>query len=154
MRTVRVARTCAASVPEAEAHWYDTGRWGDWVDGLERVLAVEGDWPAAGSSVRWQSGPAGRGSVTERVLAHEPRRGQTVAVGDDSIRGEQTIAFAAQAAGAGVGVELSLAYEIRRRSPVTALVDMLFIRRAMTASLEQTLQRFGASLESAYPPPP
>ncbi len=152
MRTVRVVRTFTASVPEAESHWYDTDRWAEWVDGLDQVLSVEGDWPRAGATVSWRSGPAGRGHVTEHVVDHEPRRRQTLAVSDDSIHGEQTIAFAPEPPG--VRVELSLAYEIRRRSPVTPLIDLLFIRRAMTASLEQTLVRFGASLEAAYPLPP
>jgi hypothetical protein len=152
MRTVRVARTFAASVPDAEAHWYDTGRWAEWVDGLERVVVVEGAWPRTGATVNWRSGPAGRGNVTERVVAHEPLKGQTVEVSDDAIRGEQAIAFTPEPPG--VRVELSLAYEIRRRSPLTPVIDVLFIRRAMTDSLEQTLSRFGASLESAHPPPP
>lgn len=149
MRTVRVTRTFAASLPAVEAHWYDTGHWADWVDGLERVLAVEGEWPDAGASVRWESAPAGRGTVTERVLAHEPRRGQTVEVGDESIRGEQTVAFESRPPG--VRLELSLAYQIRRRSRLTWVVDLLFIRRAMTVSLEQTLARFGSSLQSGDP---
>jgi hypothetical protein len=152
MRTVRVARTFVASVAEAEAHWYDTGRWVEWVDGLERVVVVEGGWPRTGATVNWRSGPAGRGNVTERVLMHEPLEGQTVGVCDDAIRGEQAIAFTPEPPG--VRVELSLAYEIRRRSPLTFVIDRLFISRAMTASLEQTLVRFGASLESAHPPPP
>jgi hypothetical protein len=152
MRTVRVARTFAACVPDAEAHWYDTQRWADWVDGLERVVVVNGGWPLAGATVNWLSGPAGRGEVTERVLAHQPLHGQTVEVCDDAIRGEQSIGFTPEPPG--VRVELSLAYEIRRRSPVTPVIDLLFIRRAMTVSLERTLSRFGASLESAHPPPP
>jgi hypothetical protein len=32
------------------------------------------------------------------------------------------------------------------------LVDMLFIRRAMTRALEETLARFGAELEAARRP--
>ncbi len=152
MRTVRVQRTFAASLPDAEAHWYDTARWPEWVDGLETVIAVEGPWPATGAAVQWRSGPAGRGSVTERVLEHVALEGQTVQVDDDAIRGEQTIAFTPEPPG--VRVELSLAYTIRRRSPLTGLIDVLFIRRAMADSLEHTLSRFGASLESAHPPPP
>ena len=113
---------------------------------------MEGDWPGAGATVSWRSGPAGRGHVTERVVDHAPRRGQTLEVSDESINGRQSIAFSAQPPG--VRVELSLAYEIRRRSPVTPVIDLLFIRRAMTVSLERTLYRFGASLESAHPPPP
>jgi polyketide cyclase/dehydrase/lipid transport protein len=152
MRTVRVQRTFAASLPDAEALWYDTARWTEWIDGLDSVTAVEGGWPATGSTVRWRSGPAGRGSVTEHVLDHVPLEGQTVQVADDSIRGEQTIAFTPEPPG--VRVELSLAYAIRRRSPLTPVIDALFIRRAMTDSLEQTLSRFGSILEAAHPPPP
>jgi hypothetical protein len=152
MRTVRVARTFTASVSQAESHWYDTGRWAEWIDGLEEVLSVGSDWPRIGATVSWQSGPAGRGHVTEHVVEHEPGRGQTLEVSDDSINGQQTIAFGPESPG--VRVELSLAYEIRRRSPVTPLIDLLFIRRAMTASLEQTVSRFGVSLEATYPSPP
>jgi hypothetical protein len=90
--------------------------------------------------------------VSERVLAHMPLQGQTVAVSDDSIPGAQPIEFTPEPPG--VRVALSLAYRIRRRSPVTPLIDVLFVRRAMTSSLEQTLSRFGVSLESSHPPPP
>jgi hypothetical protein len=147
MRTARVARTFEASVSEAERLWYDTARWIEWVEGLERVVGTRGAWPGVGATVSWESGPAGRGHVTETVIAHEPLSGQTLEVTDDSIRGRQQIAFSPEPPG--VRVELSLAYDIRRRSPLTAVIDLLFIRRAMVASLEQTLTRFGASLESA-----
>jgi Polyketide cyclase / dehydrase and lipid transport len=147
MRTARVARTFAASVSEAERLWYDTARWAEWVEGLERIVDVHGDWPGVGATVAWASGPAGRGHVTETVIAHDPLGGQTLEVTDDAIRGRQQIAFSPEPPG--VRVELSLAYELRRRSPLTAVIDPLFIRRAMVASLEQTLARFGASLDAA-----
>ena len=46
----------------------------------------------------------------------------------------------------GVQVVLLLEYRLHRRSPVTPLVDVLFIRRAMAQSLGRTLDRFGARL--------
>ncbi len=140
MRAVTVTRRLAVSISEAERCWYDTTRWTSWVDGCDRVIEVCGDWPGVGASVVWESGPAGRGRVTERVTAYEPRRGQTVAVDDPSIRGRQTIGFV----GAGDGIEVSLAleYELVRRSIVSAVVDRLFIRRAMLTSLGHTLTRF------------
>lgn len=140
MRTVRVTQTVAGTVDEVERRWYDTGRWSSWVDGLERVLDVSGPWPKAGALVTWQSGPAGRGRVVERVVEHQPLRGQTSDVSDPSIRGRQSVAFAA--AGDRVEVTLTLSYELQRRSPVTPVVDLLFIRRAMTSSLQTTLARF------------
>jgi hypothetical protein len=48
----------------------------------------------------------------------------------------------------GVEVALTLEYEIKRWSIVTPVVDLLFIRRAMTASLQTTVSRFGVELRS------
>lgn len=144
MRAVSASQVFEASVPEAEELWYDTGRWTRWIVGLDHVESVSGDWPAVGGQVRWESGPAGRGQVSERVVKYQPLGGQTVEVRDDSIHGTQTVSFVCD--GATVAVTLSLSYELKRPSPVMRLVDLLFIRRAMTRSLEQTLARFGAEL--------
>jgi len=144
MTSVGVTQAFAGSVHEAESCWYDTSRWGHWVEGLAEVVSVEGRWPEVGASVTWRSGPAGRGRVRERVVSHEPLASQTVEVEDDSIRGRQIVAFVPT--GDGVEVQLSLTYELRKRSPLTPLVDRLFIRRAMRASLRATLARFGAEL--------
>jgi hypothetical protein len=84
--------------------------------------------------------------VTERVVDYEVRRGQMVEVEDDSIRGRQSVVFSPQ--DPGVQVTLSLAYEIKRRSPVTAIIDLLFIRRAMAVSLSTTVSRFGGGQEA------
>jgi hypothetical protein len=141
---VSVAEVFSGTVHEAETCWYDTTRWASWVDGLERVEAVEGDWPEVGSSVTWRSGPAGRGTVIERVSEYEPLSGQSVDVQDDSITGRQSVALVP--VDDGVEVRLSLQYAIRRRTLFTPLVDLLFIRRAMETSLRRTLTSFGAEL--------
>ncbi len=146
MRMVLAKQTFAGTVQEVERRWYDTARWPAWVDGLERVVEVAGEWPAAGAAVIWDSGPAGRGRVSERVVAREPLAGQTLEVRDSSLRGRQTVAFLPVAAG--VEITLTLAYELKRRTPLTPLVDALFIKRAMTTSLTTTLGRFGAELGS------
>ena len=146
MRTVRVTQTLPGTVFEIEQRWYDTSRWAAWVEGLRRVVEVAGDWPNVGSSVTWDSGPAGRGHVVERVVAHEPLAGQTVAVDDASITGRQSVSFVP--VDDGVQVQLSLAYEIKKRSLFTPLVDSLFIKRAMSTSLATTLSRFGAEVGS------
>jgi hypothetical protein len=147
MAAIRVAQTFTGTVAEAERCWYDTGRWPRWVDGLDRVMAVDAGWPAAGAGVAWESGPAGRGRVTERVLAHEPLRGQTLAVTDASIEGEQSVSFTPD--DGQVEVALALEYRFRRRSLVLHIIDPLFIRRAMVTSLRATLARFGAELEAS-----
>ena len=147
MRTARASETFDATVAEAESRWYDTTRWHMWVDGLDRVVEVHGAWPEAGATVTWQSGPAGRGTVVERVIAHEPLQGQALEVQDGSIRGRQSVAFAA--ATPGVEVTLALEYELLRRSILTPVVDLLFIKRAIAASLAHTVSRFGVELAAA-----
>jgi hypothetical protein len=147
MRVVTASETFPGSVHEAEKVWYDTDRWSSFIDGLEHIEEVSPNWPGVGAEVRWRSGPAGRGEVVERVLAYELLDGQELEVQDDSIRGRQRVTFVPE--DEGVTVELSLSYELKRRSPLMALVDLLFIRRAMTTSLSSTLHRFGAELEAA-----
>jgi hypothetical protein len=144
VRTVRVTQRLDASVHEAETCWYDTARWPGWVDSLARVIAVEGEWPRVGATVVWESGPAGRGRVRERVIVYEPLAGQTVEVEDDSISGTQRVAF--NPVDAQVEVELTLSYSIKRRSPLTPVIDVLFVRRPMTISLTKTLSRFAVVL--------
>jgi Polyketide cyclase / dehydrase and lipid transport len=144
MRPVEMVQTFPASVPQAERCWYDTAQWQSWVDGLDRVVATREPWPMIGGGVTWQSGPAGRGQVTETVVAYAPADGQTVEVSDDAVTGRQAVSFAAVSDG--VEVTLRLEYQVRRRSPLTPIVDMLFIRRAMAASLDRTLGRFAARL--------
>jgi Polyketide cyclase / dehydrase and lipid transport len=146
VRTVRVTQTLPGTVYEIEQRWYDTSRWTAWVEGLRRVVEVAGDWPGVGASVTWDSGPAGRGHVVERVVAHEPLAGQTVAVDDASITGRQSVAFVP--VDDGVEIALALAYELKKRSLFSPLVDALFIKRAMATSLATTLSRFGAEVGS------
>jgi hypothetical protein len=138
-----------SSVHEAETAWYDTRRWPQWVDQLARVVEVQGDWPRAGAVVAWESGPAGRGKVRERVTQHEPLSGQVSEVEDDSIVGRQSVSFEPRQDGA--EVQLALEYRLRRRSPLSALVDLLFIRRLMGASLAKTLGQFRSALEASRP---
>ncbi|HWF72207.1 MAG TPA: SRPBCC family protein [Solirubrobacteraceae bacterium] len=147
MRRASAEDSFAASVSEVEARWYDTERWPAWVDGLAGVIAVEGDWPRPWSKVTWESNPAGRGRVVELVVSYEPGLGQTLEVEDDSVRGRQIVAF--RELEGGVAVELALEYELKQPSILTPLVDALFIRRAMRASLRATLARFGAELAAA-----
>jgi uncharacterized membrane protein len=129
----------------AEELWYDTTRWPAFVDGLAHVAKVEGDWPRDGRVV-WDAKPGGRGRVVERVLSHEARAGQTLAVEDETLRGTQRVTF--EPTGAGCRVTLALEYEVKQRRPLTVVVDRLFIRRPMTESLRRTLTRFRRELEA------
>jgi hypothetical protein len=89
--------------------------------------------------------------VVEQVTAYELRRGQTLEVQDASITGRQSVVF--EPSDSGVEVTMRLEYRLRRRSPLTPLFDLLFIRRAMAVSLETTVTRFGVELRTAAAAP-
>jgi Polyketide cyclase / dehydrase and lipid transport len=125
----------------AEELWYDRNRWPAWIDGFGHVITLEGDWPHEGARLVWQSPPKGRGRVQERVTAYEPRGGQTVEVEDERLSGTQTVRF--EPVGDEVRVTLTLDYELKERHALTALVDLLFVRRELGHSLRRTLDRFG-----------
>ena len=124
---------------EAESLWYDPIRWAAWIDGFKSVASLADGWPAEGRLV-WDSHPGGRGRVLERVTAYEARVGQTLSVEDERLRGTQRVAFAP--AGDHVTVTLELEYELKERTPATRIVDLLFIRRQVEASLQRTLAGF------------
>lgn len=147
MATVHATVELPCQPAEAEALWYDTDRWSAWIDGLDEILSIEGPWPRAGGTLVWQSNPAGRGRVTEHVVEYEPGASQTAEVEDETLAGRQTVEFIPAADG--IAVTLSLDYRLAKRSPLMAVVDVLFIRRAVRASLRNTLERFGAELSSS-----
>jgi hypothetical protein len=149
MGRVRASVVVPGLASVAEALWYDQRRWPAFVDGLKHVARSEGDWPAAGSRVVWDSNPGGRGRVQERVLAYEPRSGQELAVEDEKIRGTQRVAFVPREGG--VVVTLELQYELKESKPLMKLVDLLFVRRPQRESLERTLRRFATELRDDLP---
>jgi hypothetical protein len=123
----------------AEELWYDPIRWPAWIDGFGHVVELPDGWPAEGRLV-WTSTPEGRGRVLETVTSYEPRSGQTLAVEDSRLRGTQQVRFTPGPET--VKVTLSLDYELKERAPLTWLLDLLFVRRAVVASLRRTLARF------------
>ena len=124
---------------EAEALWYDPVRWAAWVDGFGHVVDLPAGWPARGRLV-WNSVPEGRGRVVETVESYEPRAGQTLAVEDGRLRGVQRVGFVPGPDE--VTIELELEYELKERHPLTWLVDAVYVRREIAASLRRTLFRF------------
>ena len=135
----------AGSLGTAERLWYDTSRWNAFIDGFARVVDVTGAWPGPGSRLVWESTPAGRGRVVERVVDQRPGDGQEVRVEDPRLTGTQRIAFTAL--DDGVGVELELEYELVEGGPFGGIVDLLFVRRALRDSLRRTLERFAQTLD-------
>jgi hypothetical protein len=134
---VSVTTTVPGRVVEAEELWYDPHRWAAWIDGFGHVAKLEGEWPQVGARLLWDSRPKGRGRVLERVVAYEPRAGQSLEVEDERLTGLQTVAF--EPAGDEVRVNLTLEYSLKEGNKV---VDLLFVRRAVRDSLNRTLTRF------------
>jgi len=125
---------------DAEALWYDPHRWQAWIDGFGHVVSLSDGWPNRGAELVWESPPGGRGRVTERVVAYEMRTGQTLEVEDATMTGTQKVAF--EPGPEAVEVTLSLEYRIKDRTALTPVVDLLFVRRAMTDALRRTVTRF------------
>ena len=125
---------------DAEALWYDPHRWQAWIDGFGHVVSLSDGWPHRGAELVWESPPGGRGRVTERVVAYEMRTGQTLEVEDATLTGTQKVAF--EPGPEAVEITLSLEYRIKDRTPFTPVVDLLFVRRAMTDALRRTVTRF------------
>ena len=145
MRTARASIRVPGRVGEAEALWYDTRRWAGWVEGFKAVVRADGEWPRVGSEVIWDSTPDGRGRVRERVVAYEPRAGQTVEVEDQQLTGQQVIAFGVRPDD-DIDIDLVLSYRLKSGGPFMFVTDALFIRRALRDSLRRTLQRFAREL--------
>jgi hypothetical protein len=132
--------TVPGRVADAENLWYDRTRWPTWIDGFGHVVKLDEAWPDAGSRLVWDSKPGGRGRVVERVTGHIQRQGQTLAVEDERLRGTQSVTFTPT--GEDTEISLSLEYQLKSRTPLTPLVDVLFVRRAIRDSLSRTLARF------------
>jgi hypothetical protein len=132
--------------PEAALRlWSDVDRWPTFVEGFARTVEIGAGWPAAGSRVVWESTPAGRGRVTEKVMEGEgPDRFVTM-VFEDRLHGTQT--FRVVESEAGSRAELSLEYRLTKYGPLSAVADAIFIRRAIRDSLRRTLHRFSVEAE-------
>ncbi len=137
-------------IADVEDLWYDTTRWPAFVDGLHHVVDVTGPYPGRGARVRWESHSGGRGKVVENVAQYEQRSGQTVAVQDPSILGTQQVRFTATEEG--VRIELQLEYELKQRTTLNAISDLLFIRRGWADSLQRTLVAFARELRGDLDP--
>jgi uncharacterized membrane protein len=138
---VKVTTDVPGRISDAEALWYDLQRWPSFVEGFSHVKSKDPEWPQSGT-LTWDSTPHGRGRVVERVTQYEVRVGQTAQVEDERLRGEQAVAFTGVGAGETTRVTLTLNYSIKDGRPLSALTDLLFIRRAVRESLQRTLDRF------------
>ena len=144
MKTAQAEATVEVTPEAARRLWTDVSRWPSFVEGFAHAVEVSSAWPAEGAKLVWQSGPSGRGRVTERVVESGSEHIATD-VFEDALVGRQTVTFAEVAEG--TRVEVRLDYELSRYGPLRAVADAIFIRRALRDSLRRTLRRFAVEAE-------
>ena len=147
MASARVATDIPGRLSEAEALWYDTARWATFIDGFAHLQGVEGGWPREGGRLVWDSRPDGRGRVVETVVRYAAGDGQDVDYEDEKSTGTQSIRFAPVGEDA-VRVSLEQRWTLKASYLGSALVDAIFIRRAVRDSLARTLRRFAIELRA------
>lgn len=146
MATAEASIRLPVSVAEAwDAYFWAPG-WPRWVDGFAAVVGSEG-YPELGGILRWQSIPAGRGEVSERVLEHEHRRLHRVGFADPTMAGEFETRFAIT--GDGAELTQTLDYRVVAAGPITRVAAALFVRSQVRASLERSLSGFREFVEES-----
>lgn len=133
-----------ASLAEVWDYYFDPAGWPAWVDGFARVESDMG-YPEVGGTLRWGSTPAGRGTVSERVVEHESRRLHRVEYEDPETTGQLSVTFAIE--GEGTMVTQELDYRLRDRGVFAKVTDRLFIRSQMRGSLSRSLARLRLEVE-------
>ncbi len=144
MKVARAEDVVALAPEAALALWSDTARWPSFVEGFARVLERSDEWPAVGSRVVWESGPGGRGRVTEKVAERVPDRFATQ-VFEDALIGTQRLTAVEDAYGSRVLLELE--YRLVKYGAFGAMADAIFIRRALRDALRRTLRHFAIEAE-------
>ena len=135
-----------ASLKEVWDEYFDPRGWPAWVDGFVSVERSAG-YPEVGGTLVWRSKPAGRGTVSERVLEHSPRTRHRIEWSDPQSAGELLSEFAVE--GEAVRVRLTLDYRLARGGPFARLTEWLFVRGQVRRSLQRTLLRFKHEAEEA-----
>ena len=125
--------------------WTELSRWVSFIEGFARVVESDPSWPAHESRVIWESIPAGRGRVTEKVVEPPAAGAFATMVFEDRLAGRQTF-HAVESAG-GARIELALEYTLTRYGPLGGLADAIFIRRALRDSLRRTMARFAVEAQ-------
>ena len=145
MRSARAEAEVSLTPEAALRLWTDLSRWPSFVEGFARVVEVDPEWPAEGSRAIWESVPAGRGRVTEKVTEGVGADRFATMVFEERLVGTQT--FRVVESEAGSRAELSLEYRLTKYGPLSAVADAIFIRRAIRDSLRRTLSRFSVEAE-------
>jgi len=145
MATVEESVLVGGSLAETWDRYFDPGGWVEWVDGFGHTVESAG-YPNVGGQLVWQSIPAGRGEVTERVTEHAPRRRHRTSFSDPTMEGELDVRFEIE--GEGTRITHALDYRLLERGPIARLGAMLFVRGQVRASIRRSLLTFRRVVES------
>jgi len=137
----------AAPVAVVWRLYFEPATWPAWVDGFGSVESSDG-YPERGGTLRWRSTPAGRGTVSERVLEHEPQRLHRVEFSDPESEGELVTAFEPDG-GDATRVSQKVAYRLRDAGVLTRLTDPIFIRPQVARSVRRSLERLRIEAEAS-----
>ncbi len=144
MATLLESLAVDASLAEVWDFYFDARGWSSWVDGLQAVESAEG-YPEAGGTLVWRSTPAGRGTVTEQVTEHQPRRRHQIEFADPGSSGTLLSRF--EVAGPGTRVTLELDYRLARVGILSTITERLFVRGQVRQSLQRSLLRLKHEVE-------
>jgi hypothetical protein len=145
MSVARAERHVVLTPEAALRLWIDPARWSTFIEGFGHVIEQEAGWPAEGTRLVWESVPAGRGRVTEKVVTAPAADRFATRIFEERLIGLQTFRVAESEGGS--RVELSLEYTLTKYGPLNVVADAIFIRRAVRDSLRRTLFRFGVEAE-------
>jgi uncharacterized membrane protein len=146
MATLSESLVVDASLAEVWERYFEQRGWPAWVDGFAAVESSS-DYPERGGSLVWRSTPAGRGTVRERVVEHEPRRRHRIEYSDPESNGELLTEFAIE--GDATRVSQTLEYRLAGPSPFAWATERLFVRGQVRSSLRRSLLRFKHEVEEA-----
>ena len=147
MPRVEASALVDLSLAEAWDAYFDPQGWPEWVDAFAVVIATDG-YPLEGGELVWRTGTAGRGEVSERAVAHEPRTLHRVRFEDPTMRGELETRFGLE--GTSTRISQTMAYSLAERG-VFAFLGAFFVRSQVKRSLERSLGGF-RSFAAAGPP--
>jgi uncharacterized membrane protein len=146
MATLSESLIVDASLAEVWRFYFEPRGWPAWVDGFASVESSRG-YPRRGGELVWRSIPAGRGTVRERVVEHQPRRRHRIEFADPESSGELLTRFGIE--GEGTRVTQTLTYVISSAGPLAWLTERLFVRGQVRGSLQRSLLRFKHEAEEA-----
>lgn len=137
-----------ATPAEAEQLWCEPERWSTFVEGFGDLVSSEGCWPQPASIVVWDSTPHGRGRVRERVIEHQPGLLLESEISEQRLSGIRRVRFSGieDQGRPGVRVEVRLDYLLRGSRWQRLLVDWVFVRPALRASIARELEEVAAQL--------